>query len=122
MTSTPPTQAAASWLEDFGTALDRQDPDAAAALFHDDCYWRDLVSFTWNIKTMEGQAQVRDMLAARLADTAPGNWQIDGEASEADGIIEAWITFDTAVARGRGHLRLKDGRAWTLLTTMTELK
>jgi putative flavoprotein involved in K+ transport len=121
MTSTP-TEAAASWLESLDAALKRHDPDAAAALFHEDCYWRDLVSFTWNIKTMEGQAQVRDMLAARLADTAPGNWQIDGEASEADGIIEAWITFDTAVARGRGHLRLKDGRAWTLLTTMTELK
>jgi putative flavoprotein involved in K+ transport len=121
MTSTP-TEAAASWLESLDAALKRHDPDAAAALFHEDCYWRDLVSFTWNIKTMEGQAQVRDMLAARLADTAPGNWQIDGEASEADGIIEAWITFDTAVARGRGHLRLKDGRAWTLLTTMSELK
>jgi putative flavoprotein involved in K+ transport len=26
------------------------------------------------------------------------------------------------VARGRGHLRLKDGKAWTLLMTMTELK
>ena len=26
------------------------------------------------------------------------------------------------MARGRGHLRLKNGKAWTLLTTMTELK
>ena len=25
------------------------------------------------------------------------------------------------MARGRGHLRLKEGKAWTLLTTMTEL-
>ena len=121
MTSTP-SQVAASWLEQFDAALTRRDPDAAAALFLEDCYWRDLVSFTWNIKTMEGQAQVRDMLAARLDDTAPGSWQLDGEASEAGGVIEAWINFETSVARGRGHLRLKDGRAWTLLTTMTELK
>jgi putative flavoprotein involved in K+ transport len=121
MTSTP-SHAAASWLDAFGAALTRHDPDAAAALFDEDCYWRDLVSFTWNIKTMEGQAQVRDMLSARLADTAPGNWQLDGEATEAGGVIEAWITFETSVARGSGHLRLKDGRAWTLLTTMTELK
>jgi putative flavoprotein involved in K+ transport len=121
MTSTP-SHAAASWLDAFGAALTRHDPDAAAALFHEDCYWRDLVSFTWNIKTMEGRAQVRDMLAARLADTAPGNWQLDGEATEAGGVIEAWITFETGVARGSGYLRLKDGRAWTLLTTMTELK
>ena len=26
------------------------------------------------------------------------------------------------MARGRGHLRLRGGKAWTLLTTMTELK
>ncbi|RYE81516.1 MAG: NAD(P)/FAD-dependent oxidoreductase, partial [Hyphomicrobiales bacterium] len=29
---------------------------------------------------------------------------------------------DRAACSGRGHLRLKDGKAWTLLTTMTELK
>ena len=49
-------------------------------------------------------------------------WAVDGEASEADGITEAWVTFETAVARGRGHVRLRDGACWTLLTTMTELK
>ena len=27
-----------------------------------------------------------------------------------------------AVGRGRGHVRLKDGKAWTLLTALTELK
>jgi putative flavoprotein involved in K+ transport len=121
MTSTL-SHKVAGWLEDFGAALKRNDPDAVAMLFHDDCYWRDLVSFTWNIKTMEGRTQLRDMLAARLADTAPGHWRLDGEATETDGVTEAWLTFDTAVARGRGHLRLKEGRAWTLLTAMTELK
>jgi putative flavoprotein involved in K+ transport len=117
-----PTQAAASWLEEFGAALKSNDPDAVAALFQEDCYWRDLVSFTWNIKTMEGRQQVRDMLAARLSDTAPSNWRLEGEPTEADGVVDAWLTFETGVARGRGHLRLKDGLAWTLLTTMTELK
>src|SRR5262249_19001694 len=33
-----------------------------------------------------------------------------------------WIRFETAVARGRGHVRLVGGKAWTLLTAMTELK
>ena len=42
--------------------------------------------------------------------------------SETNGITEAWITFETDVARGYGHVRLKDGRIWTLLTTMSELK
>ena len=41
-------------------------------------------------------------------------------------MVTAWITFETGVGRGRGLLRLKeeDGedRAWTLLTTLYELK
>ena len=39
--------------------------------------------------------------------------------TEADGVTEAWIAFETAVGRGSGHLRLRDGKAWTLLTTLT---
>ncbi|MFN6996931.1 MAG: NAD(P)/FAD-dependent oxidoreductase [Aquincola tertiaricarbonis] len=116
------TSEATRWLAAFEAALSAADIDAATALFDDECYWRDLVAFTWNIKTQEGRDAIRAMLEARLADTAPAHFRIEGEASEAGGVIEAWFTFETGVARGRGHLRLKNGRAWTLLTTMTELK
>ena len=111
-------------LAALDSALTASDIDRAVDLFQTDSYWRDLVAFTWNIKTMEGKDQVRAMLQARLADTKPTNWKIaDGEAAtEADGIIESWIQFETEVARGFGHLRLKEGRIWTLLTTMVELK
>lgn len=117
-----PSAEASRWLAAFGAALAAHDIDAAVALFGDECYWRDLVAFTWNIKTQEGRDAIRAMLQARLADTGPSLFRIEGEATEAGGVTEAWFTFETRVARGRGHLRLKNGRAWTLLTTMTELK
>jgi putative flavoprotein involved in K+ transport len=120
--SSNPTQAASAWFFDFEQALRAQDLEAAMALFDADCYWRDLVSFTWNISTQEGPAAIRAMLQARLADVQPHNFQIEGQATEAAGVIDAWFTFETAVARGRGHARLKNGKCWTLLTTMTELK
>ena len=120
--STHPTQAAGAWLADFTNALEQQDVDAAVALFDADSYWRDQVSFTWNICTQEGPDAIRAMLQARLADTRPGVFAVEGQATETGGVIDAWFTFETAVARGRGHLRLKAGKAWTLLTTMTELK
>jgi putative flavoprotein involved in K+ transport len=120
--TTHPTQAASAWLGDFQTVLERRDIDAAVALFDADPYWRDLVSFTWNICTQEGADAIRAMLQARLADVQPTAFAVEGQATEAGGVIDAWFTFETAVARGRGHLRLKDGRAWTLLTTMTSLK
>ncbi|MGA1318035.1 MAG: flavin-containing monooxygenase [Rubrivivax sp.] len=126
MSSSTPTQRATGWLQAFGAALASDQPAQASALFDTDSYWRDLVAFTWNIRTQEGPAAIADMLAARAADTAASNFALEGEATEADGVVDAWFTFETRVARGRGHLRLKatpaGDRAWTLLTTMTELK
>ncbi len=111
-------------LSFLGDALSEGDIESAVGCFQEDCYWRDLVSFTWNIKTMEGRDQIRDMLTAQLATTQPSDWEIaDGEpATEEEGVTTAWITFETAVSRGYGLIRIKDGLIWTLLTTMVELK
>jgi putative flavoprotein involved in K+ transport len=121
-TSASPDQIVASWLGQFRQQLRSAQPEAAADLFEEDGFWRDLVAFTWNIKTLEGRAAIADMLKATCAHVQPDNWQLDEPATTTDGLTEAWITFETAVARGRGHLRLRNGKAWTLLTTMVELK
>ena len=113
--------AVSAWLSKFEAALSKSDAKAAAALFADECYWRDLISFTWNIITLEGRAAIEAMLKETLAKVEPSNWKIES-ASGANGVIEGWFTFETAVSRGRGILRLKDGKCWTLLTTMVELK
>jgi putative flavoprotein involved in K+ transport len=120
--SSAPTAEVVRWLGDWGRALAAGDIGAATAMFHADGYWRDLVSFTWNIVTVEGRQGVGDLLRSTLERTRPRAFAIEGEGAEAGGIVEGWITFETEVARGRGHVRLRDGQAWTLLTTMTELK
>jgi putative flavoprotein involved in K+ transport len=106
--------ATARWLEEFAEALDRGDLESASALFAETSYWRDLVAFTWNIVTFEGRAAVADMLKARLADVRPRSFVVDGS--------DGWFSFETEVGRGRGHLRLKEGKAWTFFTALTELK
>jgi putative flavoprotein involved in K+ transport len=115
-------QRVQEWLTAFETALHDRDVARAAALFGADSFWRDLVAFSWNITTVEGRAGVADLLSARLADVDPGGFAIDGEPAESDGVTEAWLRFETRVGRGTGHLRLRDGAAWTLLTTLRELK
>lgn len=117
-----PGERVTVWLTDFAAALERGDSGRAGDLFEDEAYWRDFVAFTWNIKTMEGRAAIVAMLEARLTDTTPSNWRLEGEPTEADDVTEAWITFETADGRGTGYLRLRDGRCWTLLTTLQELK
>ena len=121
MNDQPPASRINSWLEKFSAALDSRDIEGLKSLFAEDSYWRDLVSFTWNIKTMEGRDAIGEMAQATLDDVNPKNWQVDGEATEANGITEAWLTFETDAVRGRGHVRLTDDGAWTLLTTAQEL-
>ncbi|MGX0977129.1 putative flavoprotein involved in K+ transport [Roseovarius sp. MBR-51] len=113
-----------AFLDKFGKTLEVGDIAAAREMFQDDCYWRDLVTFTWNLKTVEGKDQVEDMLRRQLATTKPRNWRIaTGEVpDEAGDVTTAWIEFETEVARGYGLIRLKKGKIWTLLTTMVELK
>jgi putative flavoprotein involved in K+ transport len=117
-----PTATISSWLADFGTAVSGGDFGRATSMFGDDSYWRDLVSFTWNLKTAEGPQQIQAMLEATMPGAKPSNFVIQGEGSEANGVTEGWFTFETATGRGRGHLRLIGGKAWTLLTTLQELK
>jgi len=123
-TPTPGT-AVTTWLADFEKALTAGDIDAAAGQFVADCYWRDLVAFSWNIVTVEGHAGVRDLLGQTLKQVKPSGFAIAaelGEPAEAGGVTESWIRFETSAGRGLGHLRLRDDKAWTLLTTLDELK
>jgi putative flavoprotein involved in K+ transport len=120
--SADPDERVRSWLSDFEAALSERDVHRAAGMFATDGFWRDLVALTWNITTVEGRDGVADLLRARLDDADPTGFRATAPAEEAGGVISAWIAFETAVGRGKGHLRLKDEGAWTLLTTLHELK
>ena len=117
-----PGQRAQHWLDALSRALSANDPAAVGDLFLADGFWRDLVAFTWDIRTMEGRDAITGMLRATLAAVQPSNWTLDGEPSEANGTIEAWLRFDTAAGRGRAIVRLREGRCWTLFTALQELK
>ena len=84
----PPVQIATQWLADFGSALKERDLDRVMGLFDADCYWRDLVSFTWNICTQEGPDAIQGMLEKRLNEVDPGHFSVEGNPTEADGVIE----------------------------------
>ena len=116
-----------AWLAAFQDALTARDPERAAALFLPQSFWRDLVSFTWNLSTAEHPAGIAELLRATLEQTDPTGFATSEEPVEAGGVTEAWLTFETAVGRGEAHLRLRDDedgttKAWTLLTSLQELK
>ncbi|WP_370329689.1 NAD(P)-binding domain-containing protein [Mycolicibacterium hippocampi] len=125
-----PQQRVDAWLADFEAALAVRDIERVTAMFAVDSFWRDLVSFTWNLKTLEGRDQIADMLGARLVGTDPSGFKTREEpvqeGSGEDAVISAFIEFETGAGRGVGHLRLRGDAgtdtAWTLLTALQELK
>jgi putative flavoprotein involved in K+ transport len=122
MIARTPDQELSCWLATFDGALSRCDVDAAMNLFLADAFWRDLVAFTWTVHTSEGHEAIRDMLGACLARTVPTLWQAAAPARLDGDIVEATATFETATARCSAVIRLKQGKCWTLLTSMRELK
>ena len=121
-----PQQRVDAWLARFEAALQAADAAATASLFATECYWRDLIAFTWNITTSEGRDEVGDLVEATAARVAPSGFATTEPPEQADDVVTAWIGFETSVGRGNGLLRLvaedEEDRAWTLLTAMYELK
>lgn len=124
MQTAPADAALDAVLTRLNTALGNKDMAAIADLFQEECYWRDLVLFSWNLRTFEGHAQIRDMLTQQLSQVEPVRFTRDDReaTSDDDGLLQGWLHIDTNLARGYGHIRVKDGKIWTLLTTMSELK
>lgn len=114
----------AALVADLERALIAQDAQAVADLFVETGFWRDLAAFTWNLKTSEGRAQIAEMASAQLSKIEPSALALDPkeEVSQADGVTEGWLTLETKAGRGVGYIRMKDGKIWTLLTTLHELK
>ncbi len=119
-------ERAEAWLQQFEEALRARDIAGATAMFATTSYWRDLIAFTWNLKTVEGRDGVADLLGHNLDRVDPGGFGLTEPATEDGGVVTAWFGFETGVGRGTGLVRLveEDGadRAWTFLTAMQELK
>jgi len=111
---------ARSWLRSFSLALETRDYEGLSELFAEGCAWRDLLSFTWDIQTMEGKRPILEMVSSVLDRVKPHSWLLTG-ATDADGIVTAQFAFQTACASCIGQVKLRKGLCWTLLTAAQAL-
>lgn len=118
------TQQINTVLQALNKSLADNDVKTIAETFLEEGYWRDLLAFTWNIKTLEGPNQVRDMLQAQLPHINAHSFSLapNEAASEENGLATAWLTFETDNAKGYGHIRLAGDKIFSLFTSISELK
>ncbi|WP_276652874.1 NAD(P)/FAD-dependent oxidoreductase [Corynebacterium vitaeruminis] len=119
-----PTSAdsARSWLGQLEALTHEDHPTREQVLevFQDDCYWRDLLAFTWNLHTAEGPDAIADMLSQTNSELI--NFELTDVADEGEGVTRVHFTFDSADFHCKGIARLRDGKCWTMLSSARELK
>ena len=128
--------AAQAWLDAFERAAGWPDRAALDRLFATDCFWRDVLALSWNLQTLAGRDAVVQALTGLAPQAAPANFKIAPNRAAPRWVtragtnnIEGIFSFETALGRGSGIVRLvpdaADGdrlKAWTLLTALEELK
>ena len=122
-------RAAARWLQAFEKALRAPDRAPLAALFRPDAHWRDLLVFSWEVKTVSGARAVVDGLkrhgagkGARGFEVDPGRTPPRRVVRAGADVVEAIFRFETSLGRGAGVVRLvAEGDAWKCWTLLTAL-
>ena len=127
---------AGNWLDAFAAALQTRDAAAAADLFLPDGHWRDVLAFTWTIASVTGRSAIEARLRDTLARAQPDDFRIPARRTPPRWVtragtksIEIIFEFETALGAGQGVVRLVPDpaqpsrlRAWTLVTTLQELR
>lgn len=129
-----PTIIAQQWLADFAAALYAGDPNAVAHTMQPGGWLRDILTFSWNSRTLEGREKMTAFLSDKLLATKVANvkmthnpymqpkWFTLGPAQG----VEFGYTYETPIAYGGGYARLleRDGewKGHTVAMIVTDLK
>ncbi|MCH9670846.1 MAG: NAD(P)/FAD-dependent oxidoreductase [Gammaproteobacteria bacterium] len=127
-------EATSKWLAAFEQGVSQFDGESLSKLFDDEGVWRDLAALTWHIRTVTSARAVATEIAEAAMQTKPRGFQIAPGRTAPRWItragtrtLEALLSFETEAGRCNGVLRLVPGShgdliAWTLITTLEELK
>ncbi|PIL37042.1 hypothetical protein GSI_00734 [Ganoderma sinense ZZ0214-1] len=132
-----PRRVASDWLAACSAALSRVEPDAVAQLFLPDGWLRDLLVFTWDVRSLAGREKIAAYLANTLSPAQISEVQLNESPNLAPqatvipqlGVqaVEVAFTFECRHGHGRAHARLlRDAsgkyKALSLLTELSDLR
>ena len=83
------TGSASEWLSDFENLIVTADFIKLKNIFHKDCHWRDILAFTWHIKTFTGIKSIEDAFRCYSEPIAPAQFRIDNKRSPPRDVIRA---------------------------------
>ena len=132
----PPAETARDavvrWLGRFEAALAAGDAAGIAALFAEECHYRDMLAFSWTIQPASGATAIGTFLTGAQKNTGAHGFALAEDRTPPRivrrlgiEVYEAIFRFETETGRGFGVVRLltaAPARAWVLMTSLDELK
>ncbi len=124
---------ARQWLAEFSARIESHSIDALVSLFlPDNCFWRDLLSLTWDFRIFSGPSQVEQLLRDQLPIFKPHRFALRDEYVDLRHPYPdfAWINvmfdFQTVIGICSGVARLVptqsgDWKAHVVFTNLEEL-
>lgn len=106
---------ATTWLTAFADALVHANVDAVASLVHEHGWFRDMLTFTWDMRSLSGHARIKSYLENTLAKAQISKVQLDTRPSFTPAVVkggpgpelvELAFTFETPKAHGHGLVKL----------------
>ncbi|KAF9259296.1 FAD/NAD-binding domain-containing protein [Marasmius fiardii PR-910] len=117
------------WFNSFKESLN--DADKTLNLILDDAMWRDLLSFTWDMRTFHGRDAIRRFLQDRVVNTKTENFTLDYFQFLKPFPDMVWIEgtfkFNTDIGNCNGVFRIVptasgQWKAFNIFTNLPELK
>ncbi|KAK4701397.1 hypothetical protein P7C70_g4838, partial [Phenoliferia sp. Uapishka_3] len=126
-----PAAIASAWCDKMQAAFTSKSMHAIVGLFTPDGWWRDILNIDFDFNSLK-TSEIRSHLTKfgipalkELKVTKPH----DAAWVEAAGWIQAFLTYETDVGRGKGYVRLResvkgngDWKAYTFFTAFWEIK
>jgi hypothetical protein len=130
-----PQELAQTWLDKFALVLSSRDASSLSKIIHNDSWWRDYLTLTWDFRTIRSVPRIIDFLAQNINDAGMTNLRLqkDGKFAPSfqtpiEGLewVESMFHYETKVGRGKGFLRLAQGddgawKAHFISTSLQEL-
>jgi len=131
-----PRAVAQEWISKLETVLASKDVSRLGSIMHEDCWWRDMLAFEWDLRTIHGLDQVKNYVGKNLEDAQLSKFKLHQTGQFAPSIakpieglewVESMFDFQSKTGRGSGMLRIVQGadgvwKGYMIYTVLKELK
>ena len=132
-----PLELSTKWLSALEINVSNEDLDSVLSLLHEHGYWKDILTLTWDMRTIRGHFSIRRMLDARLSATGLSAFHLLEDVIRGPTIIKPLpdlvfirFCFEFETTHGKGIavaflVPTSNGgawKAWSLLTRLDSLK